>query len=118
MEVPFASDLNDPGLYYRQYKRLMAHWLQVAPRSILEVQYEEFVQDHEGVSRQLIDFCGMAWDDRCLEFHKNSRIVRTASKLQVRQPLYQSSIGRWKRYRDHLGPLIEALGWSPESGID
>jgi tetratricopeptide (TPR) repeat protein len=111
MEVAFASDLRDLGLYYGQYERLMAHWMQVVPESICEVPYEEFVNNQKALSRKLIKFCGLDWDDRCLEFHKNARIVRTASKLQVRQPLYKTSIGRWRRYRTHLGSLIDALGW-------
>jgi Flp pilus assembly protein TadD len=106
---PFTLDLRHLGLYFRQYERLMAHWTNVLPLPIFEVQYEELTADQEGVSRKLIAFCGLEWDERCLRFHDTQRVVRTSSILQVRQPIYRSSVGRWKRYEKHLGPLLEAL---------
>jgi hypothetical protein len=77
---------------------------------MLEVQYEEVVADLEGQARRLLHHCGLAWDPRCLTFHETQRPVRTASVNQVRQPLYRSSLERWRRYERHLVPLIEALG--------
>jgi hypothetical protein len=61
------------------------------------------------MSRELVAYCGLEWDERCLRFHENERVVRTFSTLQVRQPMYRSSVGRWKRYEKHLKPLLDAL---------
>ena len=83
------------------------------PVPIHHVDYEETVSDLESVARQLLTACGLEWDDRCLRFHENDRPVQTASALQVRQPMYRRSVGRWKRYEAHLGPLLEALGHKP-----
>jgi tetratricopeptide (TPR) repeat protein len=112
----YTRDLGDFGRYYKEYERLMAHWRSVLPLPVLDVVYEELVADVEGVSRRLVDFCGLPWDDRCLRFYENPRAVRTVSKLQVRRPVYASSIGRWRRYAAHLGPLRDALGLPPETG--
>jgi tetratricopeptide (TPR) repeat protein len=109
-ETIFSSDLRDLGAYYRQYDRLMAHWKDVLPLRMLDARYEDFVANQEAASRELIAFCGLAWNDRCLAFHENSQPVRTASRVQVRQPMYATAVGRWKRYEKHLGPLKEALG--------
>lgn len=106
---PYAYDLKNLGYYYRQYERLMAHWRDALPVEIFEVRYEEMVANQEEVSRKLVDFCGLDWDERCLSFHQSKRSVRTASNWQVRQPIYKSAVQRWKRYERHLGPLKEAL---------
>jgi tetratricopeptide (TPR) repeat protein len=106
----FSYDLNFLGQYYRQYARLMDHWRKVLPKPILEVQYEELVENQEKISRKILQFCGLEWDDRCLEFHKNERPIRTASSWQVRQPMYTSSVDRWRPYAKPLQPLITALG--------
>jgi hypothetical protein len=79
------------------------------PLRMMEVQYEELVADLEGQSRRLIEFLGLPWDPACLEFHRTPSSIQTASVWQVRQPLYQSSVGRWKHYEKHLGPLMKAL---------
>jgi tetratricopeptide (TPR) repeat protein len=105
----YANDLEHLGLYYRQYQRLMAHWRAVLDLPLLEVDYEELVANQEAESRRLIEFAGLPWDDRCLSFHQTRRTVVTCSYDQVRQPLYSSSVGRWRHYRTHLGPLLEAL---------
>ncbi|MHC4766775.1 MAG: tetratricopeptide repeat-containing sulfotransferase family protein [Planctomycetota bacterium] len=107
--LPFTGDLHDLGFAYRQYERLMEHWSRALPQPILDVVYETVVDDLEAESRRIIEFCGLEWDDRCLTFHASGRIVRTASYDQVRQPIYRSSIGRYKRFEGHLGPLLEAL---------
>ncbi len=108
--IHYAFDLTNLGLYYRQYARLMDHWRRVLPVPMLEVRYEDLIADQAGVSRRLIDTCGLPWDDRCLAFHKTERVVLTASYSQVRQPIYSNSIGRWRRYEKYLGPLRSALG--------
>ncbi len=105
----YAYDLTDIGVYYRQYRRLMQHWHETLPIKICDVQYEELVANQESESRRLIDYCGLPWDDRCLEYHKNDRPVQTMSNWQVRQPIYTDSIQRWKKYEEHLDELKEAL---------
>ena len=106
---PYAYDLSNLGHYYRQYERLMDHWRHVVPTPILDLRYEEVVADQEGMTRRLLEFCDLEWNDRCLAFHENERSVHTASYAQVRKPIYQSSVGRFKRYEKHLGPLKDAL---------
>lgn len=108
-------DLREMGRYYAGYARLMAHWRTVLPPgAFLDIQYEELVADKEAQTRRLIDYCGLDWNDACLEPHKNERSIRTASITQVRQPVYTSSVERWRGYERHLQPLFEALGeYSP-----
>jgi tetratricopeptide (TPR) repeat protein len=108
-DTGFNRDLGHLGAFYRDYARLMAHWHGVLPLRILDVQYEELVADLEGQSRRMVEFAGLGWDDACLEFWRTERVVRTASNLQVRRPIYTSSIGRADAYRPWLGPLIDAL---------
>jgi tetratricopeptide (TPR) repeat protein len=112
--VNFSSDLEDLGRFYRDYERLMAHWRAVLPLPLMEVGYEDLVENQEAVSRRMVAFCGLGWDDRCLAYHQNPRPVHTASQVQVRQPVYKSSVGRWRQYATHLQPLFLALGRSPE----
>jgi Flp pilus assembly protein TadD len=107
--VNYATSLEHLGFYYREYERLIRHWQEALPAQVFEVNYEELVRNQERVSRELVAFCGLDWSDRCLAFHENSRTVQTASKLQVRRPIYASSLGRWKRYERHLQPLERAL---------
>ena len=107
---PYISNLGDLGFAYRQYQRLMAHWKRALPMPVLDVAYETLVDDLAGQTRRIIDFCGLAWDDRCLDFHASGRIVRTASYEQVRQPIYRSSMGRYKGFEPYIGPLLEGLG--------
>jgi hypothetical protein len=107
----FSYDLAELGRYYRGYRGLMEHWRSVLPAgAMLDVAYEDVVNDLEGQARRLIDFCGLEWDDRCLAFHQNRRMVRTASSVQVRKPLFRASLERWRRFEPGLGPLLEALG--------
>ncbi len=77
---------------------------------MLEINYEDVVEDLEGQARRIVDYCGLGWDDRCLDFHRTERSVRTSSLAQVRRPIYRSSLARWRRYEKHLAPLIDALG--------
>jgi hypothetical protein len=108
--VHFSCDLGDLGRFYRDYQRLMAHWRQVLPLSMTDVIYEDLVADQETHCRRLVAFCGLEWSDRCLKHHENPRAVQTASQVQVRQPVYKSSVGRWRSYARHLQPLLDELG--------
>jgi tetratricopeptide (TPR) repeat protein len=109
-QQPFSYDLTELGRYYRAYEALMAHWRRVLPEgAMMEVQYEDLVADFEAQTRRLLTYCGLDWDDRCLMFHKTQRPVRTASMTQVRQPLYGTSVGRWRPYQRMLRPLLDEL---------
>ena len=107
---PYATDLGNLGRYYRLYLDLMAHWEREAFIPIHRVRYEELVTRPEENVRRLLDFAGLEWDDRCMDFHKSSRYVATASYDQVRQKIYTGSVERWRRYERQLQPLLEALG--------
>ena len=88
----------------------MAHWRSVLPAgTMLDVSYEEVVDNLEEQARRLIDYCGLPWDDRCLSFHKTKGSVATSSNVQVRQPIYRSSVERWRRYEAYLRPLLAEL---------
>jgi tetratricopeptide (TPR) repeat protein len=107
----FSYDLRELGRYYRGYNELMTHWRSVlAPGAMLDVVYEDVVDDLEGQARRLIDYCGLPWDNRCLDFHTTHRPVYTASAVQVRQPLFRGSIHRWRKFEAGLGPLLDELG--------
>jgi len=106
----FSFDLVQCGRHHVHTDRLIAHWLKVLPLRMLEVQYEDLVADLEGQSRRIISFLGLPWNAACLDFHRTERTVQTASDWQVRQPIYTRSVGRWRNYERHLGPLFEALG--------
>jgi len=108
--LPYTYDLAELGRYYRGYDGLMAHWRAVLPaEALLEVQYESVVADLETEARRILAHCGLDWDPRCLDFHRTERPVRTASMSQVRQPLYQGSVGRARAYDGMLGPLLAGL---------
>ena len=106
----YTYDLGELGAYYRNYERLMAHWRDVLPIAMLEIDYENLVADQEAESQRIIEFCGLEWDGACLRFHDSGRAVFTASNWQVRQPIYATSVGRWRNYEAHLDPLKSALG--------
>jgi tetratricopeptide (TPR) repeat protein len=107
----FSYDLGELGRYYRAQDALALHWRHVLPPDIfLEIDYESVVADLEPAARRLVAFCGLPWSPACLAFHETPRPVRTASMAQVRQPIYRSSVGRWRRFETHLAPLLEALG--------
>lgn len=106
---PFKYDLADLGAFYRDYVRLMRHWNRVLTVPILEVRYEDLVLDTPMEVRRILNFLELPWDERCLKHYENKRSVRTASVDQVRRPIYTASIGRWKHYEAHLGPLIAAM---------
>ncbi|HXE52892.1 MAG TPA: sulfotransferase [Tepidisphaeraceae bacterium] len=102
----FAWDLKNLGSHYHQYERLMAHWKRALTLPVIDVQYEQVVANMEQETRRLLDFLNLPWDESCLRFHENPRPVLTASRDQVRQPLYASSVGRWRHYQRHLGELF------------
>ena len=104
-----SFDLKELGQYYLDYQRLMSHWQNLFPGDIFNVQYEELVMNQEKVSKRLVDYIGLEWDEKCMEFHNNQRNVMSPSNLQVRQPMYKSSMNRWKRYEKHIQPLIDVL---------
>jgi tetratricopeptide (TPR) repeat protein len=107
---PYAYELANIGHHYKQYERLMAHWHTVLPGRIFDISYEDTIADPEYWSRKLVEHVGLQWDDACLAPHKLERTVKTASHWQVRQPIYSTSVARWKNYEQHLGPLKAALG--------
>lgn len=105
----FSNDLNDIGLYYQEYLSLMDHWHQVLPNKILTVNYESVVSDFENQVRQLLNFCGLDFEENCLSFYKSKRAVATVSSEQVRQPIYNSALEQWKKFEKHLDPLKNSL---------
>jgi len=105
----YAYDLAKLGEYYAYYEKLVDHQKSLISATILEIQYEELVSDIESYSRKIISFCGLEWDENCLNFHESKRFVRTASQQQVNKPVYTSSIARWKHYQKHLQPLSSSL---------
>ena len=110
-DVPFSYDLGELGRYYRAYDALMAHWRSVLPEGVMiDVDYEELVDDFEGNVRRMLAHCGLDWDERCLAFHQTTRQVSTASSAQVRRPLYKTSLRRWQPQQALLAPLLEGLG--------
>lgn len=110
-ELFYAYDLAELGRYYRAYERLMDHWREALPPGVmLDVRYEDVVDDLEGQARRIVAHCGLDWDPRCLDFHQTARAVRTASAVQVREPINTRAVGRWRDVQPFLGPLVEALG--------
>jgi tetratricopeptide (TPR) repeat protein len=113
-DMPHSYDFAELGRYYKGYQGLMAHWDAVLPAGVMKtVDYETVIDDLEGSARDLVAHIGLEWDDACLEFHRSSRPVKTASVVQVRKPVYTTSVERWRRYGDGLQPLIEALDYKP-----
>jgi len=106
----YSYDLTNLGGYYQLYAAMMEHWRSVLPVPVHALRYEELTADPEATVRRLFDFCGLEWDPACLEFFETRRTVRTASVWQVRQPIYRSSVARWRSYEQELAPLIKALG--------
>lgn len=107
----WSYDMETMGRFYRMVSDLVAHWLTIlAPGRVFTVTYEALVADPESHIRKILDYCGLSWDDRCLNFHETKNPVRTASVRQVRMPLYKTSVERWRRYEKHLIPMLRALG--------
>jgi tetratricopeptide (TPR) repeat protein len=106
----FTYDLTGIGYYYRDYIKLMDHWDKVLPGRVHRVQYEDMVNDTETQIRDLLDYCGLEFEEQCLRFYETKRAVRTPSSEQVRQPVYKHGLEQWRNYEAHLDPLKEALG--------
>jgi hypothetical protein len=107
----YATDFGDLAHYYHEYRRLMMHWRAVLPAgTLIDVRYEDLVDDPESGSRRMLAHLGLPWDPRCLEFHRTARPVLTASNWQVRQPMNRNSVQRWRRYERFIEPLRLALG--------
>ena len=104
------GSLEELGHFYKLYQKLMKHWHEILPDQIYDVKYEEFTENPKEQTARLLSYLKLDWEDACLEYHKSSRSVKTASQWQVQQPIYRSSINRWKKYQQHLQPLIEILG--------
>ncbi len=107
--IRWSNDQNNIATRFCQYRRVMNHWKEVLPVPILDVNYEETVTDLESTARRMIEACGVPWDPACLEFHRTERPIRTASVMQVRQPVYQRSVARWKNYEPALAELFASL---------
>ena len=106
----YSYELTELGQYYQCYERIMNHWRRILPSDAwLEIEYEVMVNNLEAEAQRLIDFCDLAWEPACLTFYQSKRQVRTASFVQVRQPIYTSSVERWRRYEQELAPLINVL---------
>jgi len=105
----YSYDLLDTGRYYLLFHQLMAHWQSLFPDRILQIDYEDLVESQEPSTRKIIDFCQLTWDERCLRFDKNPSPVATASAVQVRSPIYRSSMQRWRKYEAELKPLRDLL---------
>jgi hypothetical protein len=108
-EIRWANEHQHIASRFHEYRRVMEHWRKVLPVPLLEVDYEETVVDLEGVARKLVAWCGLEWEPSCLEFQQAKRPVRTASAVQVRQPLYTTSLGKWQHYEQSLATLLSAI---------
>jgi tetratricopeptide (TPR) repeat protein len=123
-DMPHSYDLAELGRYYGKYREIMDHWCKVLPKGTMTtVHYENVVADTEKEAKALIEFIGLKWDPKCLEFHKSDRPVKTASVAQVRKPIYKTAVKRWTKYGDGLQPLVDAIngksarGGKPQSKI-
>jgi len=107
--APPFCDLDAITDYYLHYRRLMAHWEKVLPIKIYHLDYETTVADPRSTTRGLLHHCGLQWDENCMSHHENKRAVHTPSKWQVRQPIYSSSVGKWRRFATHLESVAERI---------
>ena len=114
----YTLDLEDIARYYLLFDQMVAFWREHLPADrFIEVSYEDIVLDLESTTRRVLSSCGLEWDARCLSFHENETPVATASSVQVRQPLYATSIGRWRRHGEAMAPaaaIFKAAGLSIE----
>ena len=111
---PFSYDLEELGRYYIAYRRLMRHWAATLPGAIYELRYEDLIRNLQNETRRVLQFCGLDWDNACVNFHANPSPITTASAAQARRPLYETSISQWRHYRRQLASLEEQL---QEAGI-
>lgn len=114
-QIPWTNDPEQIASRFAQYRRIMDHWKQVLPIPVLDVDYEDMVENLEDVARRILDFCGLDWEAACLDFHRNKRPIHTASVAQVRQPIYRRSLARWRHYENALKPLFARLPASVEA---
>jgi tetratricopeptide (TPR) repeat protein len=105
----YSFELQNLGHYYGEYARIMQHWRKVLAANMIEISYEDTIENTERTARRALEFLGVDWDDRCLAPHTNPCVVETASNWQVRQPIYKESIGKWRHYKRYLGGLIDIL---------
>jgi tetratricopeptide (TPR) repeat protein len=113
-DMPHSYELGELGRYYGKYRELMEHWETVLPEGfMITVRYEDVVADTEKEAKRLIEFLGLPWSDKCVDFHKSDRPVKTASVAQVRKPIYKTSVKRWKKYGEGLQPLVAAIEGKP-----
>jgi tetratricopeptide (TPR) repeat protein len=110
LTLDYSFDLRNIGHFYREYERFMEHWRTIPTLKLMDVRYEDMILKTEPTARAVLDFLGLEWDARCLAPHTNPSPVETASQWQVRQPIYNNSLERWRHYEKYLGPLKEALG--------
>ena len=115
MGYPFTYSLEDVGRYYIAYNQLMQHWRELIPTAFLDIDYEELVNNQESETRRILNYLELNWEDGCLDFHRHTGVAATASAAQVRQPIYSTSVGLWKRYQKQLSPFVARL---KEHGID
>jgi hypothetical protein len=106
--VPFSYDLQNLGIIYRHYEKLMKHWRKLLPGWIFDIDYERLTSGPETQVRELLDFVGLPFETKCLAFHESKRVTRTASATQVRQPIYTDSIKKWKHFEQELQPFRKA----------
>lgn len=104
---PYSYDLRELGQYYVAYKKLMTHWHRVMPGVMHTVKYEDLVADQRGVTQSMLEYCKLSWEEQCLRPHEGGDYSATASATQVRKPVHQESVGKWKHYQDELQPLAE-----------
>ena len=118
-DMPHSYELGELGRYYGKYRELMEYWDEVLPKGfMITVQYEDVVADTEKEAKRLIEFLGLPWNEKCVDFHKSDRPVKTASVAQVRKPIYKTSVKRWKKYGDGLQPLIDAIDGKPSKAAE
>ena len=114
-QIEFAYSFKNIAEVYIAYTKLMTHWREIMPGAFLDVQYEETVNNTEGKAREIIDFCNLEWDDACLKFYESDRKVKTASNIQVRQPVYKTAVAKWKNYEPYVQDLI---GYLQDGGVE
>ncbi|MDC1434934.1 sulfotransferase [Amylibacter sp.] len=105
----YAYNLENLGTYYKQFLRIMDFWRNKMPAGFMEINYEDLINDPETQAQKLVNYCNLDWENKCLEFYKSERQVKTLSILQVRQPIYKSSVKAWQRYEQDLQPLFKAI---------
>jgi len=105
----WSYDLFEIGEYYLEYQRMMDHWHQVIPGEILDLKYDNLINNQQHETERLLNYCGLEWEEGCLKFYETKRSINTASSEQVRQPIYKGAMNAWKNYESHIEPLIETL---------